>query len=126
MYMTVRFEGGSFKVNCHDFFHGKSSRKDFFPQEKFFSSFLLTNSFIADSGMDLENPSPLHVFVGVLTSLTTTFFCMANEKETKQLSLCPHQRFEWASRLQFSYCVQRRKNALLIQIGVEIVWDNVI
>ena len=23
------------------------------------------------------------------------------------------------------YCVQHRKNALLIQIGVEIVWDNV-
>ena len=24
-----------------------------------------------------------------------------------------------------SYCVLRRKNALLIQIGVEIVWDNI-
>ena len=23
------------------------------------------------------------------------------------------------------YCVRRRKNALLTQIGVEIVWDNV-
>lgn len=32
---------------------------------------------MADSGIDLENPSPLHVFVGLLTSLTTTFFCIA-------------------------------------------------
>lgn len=42
---------------------------------------VLTNSFIADPGMDFENPSPLHVFVGVLTSSTTTFLCMAKKKK---------------------------------------------
>ena len=25
---------------------------------------------------------------------------------------------------RFGFCVRRRKNALLIQIGIEIVWDN--
>ena len=50
-------------------------------QRKEFSFIGLTNSLIADSGIDLENPRPLHVFVGVLTSFTTTFFCMANNKE---------------------------------------------
>lgn len=48
--------------------------------------FLLTNSFIADSGIDLENPSPLHVLVGVLTSFTTTFFCMAGNKNGNKQS----------------------------------------
>ena len=27
--------------------------------------------------------------------------------------------------MAYSSCVRRRKNALLIQIGVEIVWDNI-
>ena len=50
--------------------------------ETLFTAFsLLTNSLIADSGIDFENPRPLHVFVGVLTSFTTTFFCMASNQE---------------------------------------------
>lgn len=51
--------------------------------ETLFTHFLLTNSLIADSGIDFENPRPLHVFVGVLTSFTTTFFCMASDQEVE-------------------------------------------
>lgn len=37
----------------------------------------LLSSLIVSAGMDLENPRPLHVFVGVLTSVTTGFFNIA-------------------------------------------------
>ena len=33
----------------------------------------LLSSLMVSAGMDLENPRPLHVFVGVLTSVTTGF-----------------------------------------------------
>lgn len=32
---------------------------------------------MVSAGMDFENPRPLHVFVGVLTSVTTGFFNIA-------------------------------------------------
>jgi hypothetical protein len=34
---------------------------------------------MVSAGMDFENPRPLHVFVGVLTSVTTGFFNIALE-----------------------------------------------
>lgn len=34
---------------------------------------------MVSAGMDLENPRPLQVFVGVLTSVTTGFFNIALE-----------------------------------------------
>ena len=42
----------------------------------------LLSSLIVSAGMDLENPSPLQVFVGVLTSVTTGFFNIALEERT--------------------------------------------
>ena len=46
---------------------------------------LLTNSLIADSGIDFENPRPLQWLVGVLTSFITTFFCMADKERLESL-----------------------------------------
>ena len=43
----------------------------------------LTISLIADSGIDLEKPSPLHVLVGVRTSGFSIFLPIAGEKENK-------------------------------------------
>lgn len=48
--------------------------------------FALRSSLIVSAGMDLENPKPLHVFVGVLTSVTTGFFNIA-EKIQRQVSI---------------------------------------
>lgn len=44
--------------------------------------FALLSSLIVSAGIDLENPKPLHVFVGVLTSVTTGFFNIAENTET--------------------------------------------
>lgn len=46
--------------------------------------FALLSSLIVSAGIDLENPKPLHVFVGVLTSVTTGFFNIAENTETNQ------------------------------------------
>lgn len=39
---------------------------------------MLRSSFTASAGIDLEKPRPLHVSVGVRTSVTIGFLCMAN------------------------------------------------
>lgn len=50
--------------------------------------FALLSSLIVSAGIDLENPKPLHVFVGVLTSVTTGFFNIAeNRDKSVNLSL---------------------------------------
>lgn len=71
---------------------------------------------MADSGIDLENPSPLHVFVGLLTSLTTTFFCIAiNYKQmiwaelgfglarTENVQDTSVHQLSWGWRFQFRF-----------------------
>lgn len=37
---------------------------------------------MVSAGMDLEKPRPLHVFVGVRTSVTTGFFNMAENNQS--------------------------------------------
>lgn len=43
----------------------------------------LRSSLMVSAGMDLEKPRPLHVLVGVRTSVTTGFFSMAAWVQTK-------------------------------------------
>lgn len=43
----------------------------------------LRSSLMVSAGMDLEKPRPLHVLVGVRTSVTTGFFSMAAWIQTK-------------------------------------------
>lgn len=48
--------------------------------------FALLSSLIVSAGIDFENPKPLHVFVGVLTSVTTGFFNIAENRDKLLLS----------------------------------------
>lgn len=44
----------------------------------------LRSSLIVSAGMDFEKPRPLHVLVGVLTSVTTGFFNIAVERRSQK------------------------------------------
>ena len=65
---------------------------------------------MADAGIDLENPKPLHVFVGVLTSGFTIFFSMAEMK--KKFNSCSQtiNNGSWTNRHTFGIkCKQTKK-----------------
>jgi len=47
----------------------------------------LLSSLIVSAGIDLEKPNPLQVFVGVLTSVTTGFFNIAEKCIDKLVNL---------------------------------------